>query len=819
MSSVKDEGQVFTPTEVVTMILDSVKYNGRAVLTKTIMEPSFGKGAFLIEIVSRIIHEALKEEIEPDDICEIIDSHVYGIEKDQELYDETIQKLNSFLTVYEIPLPSWSHLVCGDTLKEYKEYEGKMDVCVGNPPYVRIHNIKSDYRELVKDFEYSDGTTDLYVVFYVLGIKMLNEDVGRLSYITPNSFLRNTSQKKFRNYLVENGLLSALFDFKDSKIFDKDTYTCICVIDKNKKRINSDFIEYREYNMYRMTIRNMIRYDYFRNQLKDTTWNLSSDDDILYLQQNDKRPIKIKSIATVQNGIATNRDVVYVGEAYLDKDGKIPYKGKHTDKKKNVWFNGWQIESNILHRCVKASKYNGDIDNSNLYILFPYQNKPKMKLRKISDNTELATKYEPFSEDDLKKRFPNAYAYLQEHWEDLESRDMDSNASWFEFGRSQGLVNSGYKKLVFKHVIDKSKASIEVHVVDEDVIVYSGIYITIDPSPFIAPNGSSSTFNDLLYDKELEEVRNILSSPDFHKYCTLVGKDMQGGYVSVSSTFVKNYGTQLTKFPNLPVEVPIEALPIADEDYMNKLFTDKFVCCIKESYENMAANGVTSPERVKPFHSYLAKVLKYKLGQDYDIVADGYSFGKEMGVEGNFDSKNVDVCVLKDDQILGAIAFKLLSNNFKQNYKNFSEGLLGETAQMKGIGIPYAFCYLIPEKALHREKVDKVTGEGLYKQLDVLTQNDLKIYYDIANDADYKNRTPDAMFIGVHKLFDESYLASLSEGDEIDVSSTSYLDGIQPEWSDLSFISDEELRQFFAEQLNLGRFLDTFIEKMKTYLR
>ena len=563
----KTEGQVFTPTDIVTMILDSVRYTGKSALTKTIMEPSFGKGAFLIEIVSRIIHEGRAEGKSANEIKEIIEKCVYGIEKDEDLYREAIQKLNELLMAYDISLPSWSNLINGDTLLVYDNYIGKMDICIGNPPYVRIHNIEKQYRDVVKNFTFADGTTDLYIIFYEIGIQMLKEESGRLAYITPNSFLRNTSQKKFRNYLVNEGLLDAIYDFKDSKIFDADTYTCICVIDKNAERITKDVVEYREYNMYKMTLNNTIKYEYFRNQLQDSAWNLSSEEDILYLQQNAKRHIKIKSIATVQNGIATNRDSVYVGKAWLDKDCTEPYMGKHTDKKKIVYFNGHNVETTILHRCVKASKYDGEI--SNTYILYPYQSKSKNKLLKKSDGSEVATSYVAYTESEMQSKFPNAYAYLQEHWEYLETRDMDANADWFVFGRSQGLANSGYKKLVFKHVICKSSDTIEVHVVDDDIIVYSGIYITIDASAFIDTNGSKSTFNDLLYDKELEEVRGILASSDFHKYCVLVGKDMQGGYVSVSSVFVKNYGTMLTHFPNLPVDAPIEDSPITDADYMS----------------------------------------------------------------------------------------------------------------------------------------------------------------------------------------------------------------------------------------------------------
>lgn len=543
----KTEGQVMTPVGIVSMILDSAKYTGKSVLSKTIMEPSFGKGAFLIEIVSRIIREGKAEGKSAEEIRDIIQSHVYGIEKDEKLYDEAIQKLNELLITHDIPLPSWSNLRCGDTLLLYRDYIGKMDILVDNPPYIRPHHMANKYRDVVKNFNFANGTTDLYIVFYEIGIQMLKEGSGRLAYITPNSFLRNTSQKKFRNYLVDQRLLAAIYDFKDSKIFDADTYTCICVIDKNSERITKDVVEYREYNMYKMTVNNMIQYDYFRNQLRDSAWNLSSEDDILYLQQNAKRPIKIKNIATVQNGIVTNRDSVYVGKAWLNRDCTEPYKGKHTDKKKIVWFNGHEVESTILHRCVKASKYDGKM--SNTYILFPYQNKAERKLLKKSDGSEVATTYMAYTESEMQSEFPHAYDYLWEHRKDLAARDMDTNADWFVFGRSQGLANSGYKKLVFKHIICKSADTIDVHVVDEDVIVYAGLYVTIDLSAFISSNGSESTFNDKLYDEKLEEVRSILSSQDFHRYCELVGKNKQGGYVAVSSVFVKNYGIMLTENP------------------------------------------------------------------------------------------------------------------------------------------------------------------------------------------------------------------------------------------------------------------------------
>ena len=55
MESRKEKGQYITPEKIVVMILDDIGYAGDKVLTKKIMEPSFGDGAFLSEIIKRII--------------------------------------------------------------------------------------------------------------------------------------------------------------------------------------------------------------------------------------------------------------------------------------------------------------------------------------------------------------------------------------------------------------------------------------------------------------------------------------------------------------------------------------------------------------------------------------------------------------------------------------------------------------------------------------------------------------------------------------------------------------------------------------------
>lgn len=503
MESKKEKGQYMTPEKIVVMILDDIGYAGDEVLAKKIMEPSFGDGAFLSEIIKRIVKAGRKQSLPEKEISDIIQNNVFGIEKDEKIYKKAIGRLNGILEEYKIPKIEWKNLINGDTLTEWEKHKEKYDYVVGNPPFVRIHNIPEGYRNIVKSFQFSGGMADLYVIFYEIGINMLGEN-GRLGFISPNTFIRNASQQRFRDFLINNKYISAIYDFGASKIFpDADTYTCICLIDKEKEKKN---IKYKEYSMYQPVSENVIDFEYLKNNMTGHSWNFGSDDDMKFLEEINSRPKKISDIVTVQNGIVTNRDYIYIIQAYTNKELTKPYAGKG----ETVYFKDkagkvHEIESSILRRCVKASKYEGKTDNT--YIIFPYAEAP-------------------ISECKLKKEFPKTYAYLDSYRDELAKRDIDKNADWFLFGRSQGIQNSGLKKIVFKHIIDKNKPKIEPFMLDEGVVVYSGRYITAE------------------MEEDLQKAYDVFKSGEFARYCALVGKNKSGGYVEVSTKAVKEFGIQ-----------------------------------------------------------------------------------------------------------------------------------------------------------------------------------------------------------------------------------------------------------------------------------
>ena len=476
----KQNGQYMTPKNIVQLLLNEIGYFGPEILKKTIIEPSFGDGSFLTEIFTRIINEGKKQNLTNSQISTILNENVYGIEIDNALFNKATQNLNEIAIKNGLQV-NFNNLKNENTLLFYKNYLEKFDYCVGNPPFVRIHNIENNKK--IKEFEFSSGNTDLYVIFYEIGLNLINKN-GKLGFITPNSFIKNASQKKFREYLINNLKINKLLNFRDLKVFeDADVYSVISIIDnKNKEKftykvINQDFTFHL----------NEIYYEKINNNQ-----NLLSDE------------------VNVLNGISTLADSIFIQNVFVDEDLKTPFNNKNSND--YVYFKNnhkvYKIEKEILKPIVKASRFSGKIKNT--YVICPYILKDR--------------KYVGMSEDFLEKHFPLCYQYFLTLKKELIGRSLDKGANWFWFGRSQGLNTLYQKKLVFSHYINKKEDKINVYELDEDVFVYSGLF-TIKKNE----------------DVDFNKIKNVYESNDFIKYCKIVGKPISGNFCYVSSKQIKDF--------------------------------------------------------------------------------------------------------------------------------------------------------------------------------------------------------------------------------------------------------------------------------------
>lgn len=470
--------QVFTPTYIVDLMLDKLNYKDDNIKNKTIFEPSFGDGAFLTAIVKRILTYSNENKLTHEETISIL-NNVYAVEIDKKYYDITIQKLNDILSEYDIEY-EWKNIIYGNTLHYVPPI--KFDLTVANPPYQRVmHMDLSTRNEIEANYQFGVGNTDLYVVFFEYCLKVMNPD-GKLCFITPNSYFKNSSQTLFRKYLSDNNLVDTIVDYCNVKVFDSiATYTAIILLDFDRENKTTKYI------MMKSETEEEYQSNVDLKSFGKKPWVFTSSSDAKFLEKIAKRKTKLKDLCDIQHGLATNADKVYV----VNKDGV------------------GNFESDILRPVAKASTLN--VDNK---IIFPYEWDEEMG------------RYVVISEKDMREKYPKTYQYLSDNRTVLSKRDMEKDCLWYQYARSQGIQNSNNKKFALKHILSNEDASCEIKELDTKTLVYSGIYIVVKE------------------EKNYNRVKQILLSKEFHKYLFLVGKNMAGGYRNVSAKFVKEFGIE-----------------------------------------------------------------------------------------------------------------------------------------------------------------------------------------------------------------------------------------------------------------------------------
>lgn len=486
----KELGQVYTPEHIVDMMLDEVGFDGRNIVTATVWEPSFGTGNFLVPIVKRIINQCREYGFTNGAIADMLSDHIYGNEIDHDAFTETLSRLNRLTLGFGLGFINWKHLCTNSSLEEDVHPYESFDYIIGNPPYVRCHNMDDATKDALPRFQYACGTTDAYILFFELCISRLSDN-GRLIFISPNSYLKNTSQKPFRNFLLENNLIEKIIDFKQTQVFDDAlVYTAITILRKSRKDTSFKYVDFSGFEDNGSVVVNI------NGDIKNRrTWCFSNSADEAFLSANRALPNKLRDICNVLNGVSTNKDSVYVASTI-----------KKTEDQLVVEFNGHLVEKSIIRNALKASSL------ENKYILFPYR------------WSEQEHRYVAIDEETLRDEYPLAYQYLLCNRTHLETRDMECGAAWYEYARSQGLRNNS-SKIAFKNIVstDASKP-IAFSDAPADTIVYSGLFVTI-------PDASNESL-----------IKSILSSREFKRYCVLCGKDMHGGYVSINSKTILEYG-------------------------------------------------------------------------------------------------------------------------------------------------------------------------------------------------------------------------------------------------------------------------------------
>jgi hypothetical protein len=203
-SNGKEHGSVFTRSEIVSYIINSVGLTRKNnISTKKILDPAVGEGAFIIPIIQIIIN-TFKNDDQKIKLCL---NNITAYEIDNIKYDRLMQKLNKLFNDNNLNgFEKYLRIFNEDYLLASSD---KFDLVIGNPPYVRYDKIPANkidfYRNLFSCFKYR---CDLYILFFEKGLKSLKEN-GILSFICSDRWLNNQYGRPLRLTIKNN------FSFKE----------------------------------------------------------------------------------------------------------------------------------------------------------------------------------------------------------------------------------------------------------------------------------------------------------------------------------------------------------------------------------------------------------------------------------------------------------------------------------------------------------------------------------------------------------------------------------------------------------------------------
>lgn len=417
------------------------------------LEPSFGDGAILLPVARGLAHAAIKytrATKSKKTAAEIVDDNLYGIELDPELYEATVSKIREELyDIYGL-IVSLPNLVCADALEsDWSDF----DYIIGNPPYVRIHNIQKDDRTKIKSSGSIYGTSDLYVAFLQHFSQKMRQGTGRLCFITPNSWLRNASQKSFRQELINSNKLEKFRDFGSEKVFKGfNTYTAVTTLSEAHKDAVGAVVGGLSLS---------VPYESLK-ALRGAP--IAFNDGSLVVPSE----VTLGTICRAHNGVCTLGNKLFL---ITDED-----------------IEKFSLETVFIQDAIKASH---NTKNPVEKIFFPYVFSAEGKAV-------------PITEEEFCSSSPNLYSFMKLRKKELETRAVDKGALWFHYGRSQALHSINKTRLAVSVILGPANTRLLWRKIPPMTVLYYGLYVI--------PDESSMEESQLMKVLESESLRSHVES-------------------------------------------------------------------------------------------------------------------------------------------------------------------------------------------------------------------------------------------------------------------------------------------------------------------
>ena len=556
----------------------------------TICDPACGSGAFLNAALRFLMDEhKLIDEMEakitgsaiefPGVENSILENNLYGVDINEESVE--IAKLALWLRTAKPhrKLNSLNNNIkCGNSLISDPEIAGEkafdwqaefpqvfakggFDVVVGNPPYVRVQNLKStevDY--YFSTYKTPSGKLDISTLFIEKSLSLINEK-GIVSFISSSQWMQTDYGKNLRGLLSE-GWLYSILDFGSLPVFESaDTYPAIFTLDKKTK----DVVRYAKVPTKEDLVSDKLNAMAFQSfDYKDfsaAAWQFNAFNLVKSLLNNKIAFKLLKDIAPSVIGDLTGKD-----EAFVLTREKAEYLRIENDIIYPYAYRGEEVKPFVTVQPQAV-------------VIYPYNN----------DGTLFTDEY-------FASTFPNAYKYLYEKKDELMQR-MDSRKyyateeNWFRHLRAGQYSYITPPKILLKGIGLSLQAGLL-----EKRSIFNGANVPA----IVLPNVEN-------YEKFL---LCILNSRLITYYLTCICPPKLGGYYRFNSSNISS----------IPIVEPNDQQPFIElADAMLALNKDlqekraRFLQLLQNNLPELKINGTLETFDTLDFAGFVAELKKQKI--------------------------------------------------------------------------------------------------------------------------------------------------------------------------------------------------------------
>lgn len=497
----KISGSYYTPDYIVKdlihnslgKIVENMSTEG--ILNLTVCDPSMGSGHFLAGVIDYLVEKYRETwSVENNDDLEedvtltarkVLDSCIFGVDLNYRAVKLAKMSLWLMSATPGVKLERLDdQLLAGDSLiekskgypngitweKDFKSIfkSNGFDAIVGNPPYLRVQNLRKNQSNAVEYFknhyDTSSGNFDIYVLFIEKSIELLKEG-GQAAFILPNNFLISDFGKECREKLVKESCVSRIVNFNDYPIFaNVSTYPMLLNYQKGNGDSREQKVEYFSIENTTETILNTdqtINYKKFEKKqitLKATGEKVSyvsEEEEDFFKELNNAPKTFADYFEKIFQGISTSNNDVYILEIVSEDKKYFKAKSKLNEQV-------YKLEKDVWKRFVFGKNvHRNTTPEATHIVLFPY------KVTKEGGSL--------IEEKVFKKNYPESWKYLIDFKKTFEARERGKakEGVFYRYIYPKSLRELSQPKIVLRNICNKGESFLDT---DGSLYIPNSVY-------------------------------------------------------------------------------------------------------------------------------------------------------------------------------------------------------------------------------------------------------------------------------------------------------------------------------------------------------